>query len=160
MRFVIALANLNSERGGGPFAAAVFHLDSHRLLAPGVNLVTDAGLSIAHAEMVAISIAQKLASTFDLASVGEMELVTSTAPCAMCLGAIPWSGVKKVVCGARGSDAEAIGFDEGAKPIDWVHSLSERRIEVVEDVERDAARKVLTGYAALGGEIYNGGNWN
>ena len=41
------------------------------------------------------------------------EMVASTQPCAMCLGATPWSGIRRLVCGARDEDAEEIGFDEG-----------------------------------------------
>jgi hypothetical protein len=33
----------------------------------------------------------------------------------MCFGAIPWSGRRRLVSGARSSDAEDIGFDEGPK---------------------------------------------
>ena len=73
----------------------------------------------------------------------------------MCLGAIPWSGVRRVVCGARGEDACAIGFDEGAKPMDWAGALKSRGITVVQDVLRDEARAVLTQYAKSGGIIYN-----
>ena len=45
------------------------------------------------------------------------ELVASTEPCAQCFGATPWSGVRRLVCGARGSeDARAIGFERGTEP--------------------------------------------
>ena len=73
----------------------------------------------------------------------------------MCLGAIPWSGVRRVVCGARGADACAIGFDEGAKPADWVAALTGRGIEVLRDVLRDEAQAVLRHYAESGRNIYN-----
>jgi len=83
------------------------------------------------------------------------ELVTSTAPCAMCLGAIPWSGVRRVICGARDEDVRSIGFDEGTKPQNWVLSLETRGITVIQDVLREEARKVLSQYRELGGVIYN-----
>jgi tRNA(Arg) A34 adenosine deaminase TadA len=73
----------------------------------------------------------------------------------MCLGAIPWSGVRRLVCGARGDDVCAIGFDEGAKPADWVGELRKRGIEVVQDVLRQEAQDVLRQYAEAGGKIYN-----
>src|SRR5512136_1453019 len=122
MRFVIALAKENIiQKTGGPFGAAIFNASTHELIAPGVNLVVSARCSVLHAEIVAIMLAQKLAGTFDLGAKGlpRLELVTSVAPCAMCLGAIPWSGVRRLVCGGRDEDARAIGFDEGAKPADW-----------------------------------------
>ncbi|MBT3295562.1 MAG: nucleoside deaminase [Verrucomicrobia bacterium] len=158
MTFVIELARRNSEAGtGGPFAAAVFDLTTHRLLAPGVNRVTTACCSSAHAEIVALSIAQQRIGHYDLGGPGRppYELVTSTEPCAMCLGAVPWSGVRALVCGARGDDAAAIGMDEGAKPADWVAQLEQRGIRVTRDICRTAAASVLTQYQRSGGEIYN-----
>jgi tRNA(Arg) A34 adenosine deaminase TadA len=72
----------------------------------------------------------------------------------MCFGAIPWSGVRRLSCGARAADAEAIGFDEGAKPRDWVGELARRGIEVVRDVGRKEAVAVLRAYSDAGAEIY------
>jgi tRNA(Arg) A34 adenosine deaminase TadA len=159
MRFVIELARANIEqRTGGPFGAAVFEADSGRLVSAGVNLVESARCSIAHAEMVAIALAQRVVKHYDLGAGGRVhELVTSAEPCAMCLGAIPWSGLGRVVCGARAEDAAAIGFDEGAKPADWVGALRERGIEVVRDVLRPESQAVLQQYARNGGFIYNPG---
>lgn len=160
MRLVVGLSRENVRRGtGGPFGAAVFERDTGRLLAPGINLVTGAGCSAAHAEMVAMVVAQRVVGTFDLGGPGlpPCELVASTEPCAMCFGATPWSGVRRLVCGARGEDAEGIGFDEGDKPPDWVGSLERRGIPVVRDVLREEAVAVLREYADGGGEIYNAG---
>ena len=158
MRLVVDLARRNVLHGtGGPFGAAIFERDSGRLVAPGVNMVVNAGCSVAHAEMVAIMVAQQRIGGFDLGGEGQpaRELVTSTEPCAMCLGATPWSGVVGLVCGACGEDAEKVGFDEGAKPQDWVRSLEERGISVARDVLRDEAAAVLREYGEGGGEIYN-----
>ena len=68
---------------------------------------------------------------------------------------IPWSGVTRLVCGARAADAEAIGFDEGPKPRGWIAALERRGIAVVRDVRRADAVAVLRAYAAAGGAIYN-----
>jgi len=60
MRFVIELARLNIEhKSGGPFGAGIFERKSGRLIAVGVNQVELSNCSIAHAEMLAISLAQK-----------------------------------------------------------------------------------------------------
>ncbi|MBZ0112795.1 MAG: nucleoside deaminase [Thermoanaerobaculia bacterium] len=155
MGWVVDLARRNVAEGtGGPFAAAVFDGQSGFLVAPGVNLVVTARASIAHAEVVALTLAQRRLVTHDLGSAGSFELFTSTEPCAMCLGSIPWSGVKRVVCAAAGEDAESIGFDEGAKPTDWVASLENRGIRVVRELLREQGRAVLSDYAASGGIIY------
>jgi tRNA(Arg) A34 adenosine deaminase TadA len=158
MRFALELARQNiAQRTGGPFGAAVFAADSGRLVSAGVNLVEASNCSMAHAEMIAVALAQQAVGHYDLGAAGVYELATSTEPCAMCLGAIPWSGVRRVVCAAHGEDAAAIGFDEGAKPADWVGELQKRGIEVVRDVLRDEARDVLQQYAKAGGLIYNPG---
>ena len=60
-----------------------------------------------------------------------------------------------MICGARGEDACAIGFDEGAKPADWVGALQSRGIEVIRDVLRPEAQAVLQQYQQSGGLIYN-----
>jgi tRNA(Arg) A34 adenosine deaminase TadA len=158
MAFVAALAIKNVEAGtGGPFGAAVFSIRSAQLIAPGVNLVMSANLSSAHAEVVALSIAQQVLQTFDLnaADADGFELVTSCEPCAMCLGAIPWSGVRRVLCGATESDAAAVGFHEGVKPQPWQSALSSRGIAVETEVGRANANKAFTRYKELDGKIYN-----
>ncbi len=158
MKFVIRLAQLNVDNGtGGPFGAAVFESMSGRLVAVGVNLVITFNCSLAHAEMVAIALAEQCLASYDLGRQGlpDHELVTSCEPCAMCLGAIPWSGVGRIVCGARDEDARRIGFDEGPKASDWPVELEKRGIEVVRDVCRSRAVQVLQHYHAIDGEIYN-----
>lgn len=158
MRLAVELSRLNVEHGtGGPFGSAVFDMSTKRLVAPGVNLVTSAGCSIAHAEMVAIMVAQRRIGSFDLGGPDQPphELVASTEPCAMCFGATPWSGVRRLVCGARDEDARSIGFDEGPKLPDWESALEGRGIEVARDVLREEAASVLRRYAESGGVIYN-----
>jgi tRNA(Arg) A34 adenosine deaminase TadA len=158
MAFVVELSRRNVEtRSGGPFAAAVFEIASGRLVAAATNLVVASNCSAAHAEVLALSFAQQARGDHDLGAAGlpPVELVGSCEPCAMCLGAIGWSGVRRVVCAATGADAELIGFDEGPKPADWAGELRHRGIEVVEGVLRAEAVAVLLTYRQLGGLIYN-----
>lgn len=159
MRLAIELSELNIEnKTGGPFGAAIFEQDSGKLIAAGVNVVVDTNCSLAHAEMVCIGLAQQMLKTFDLGAEGMSicELISSTEPCAMCLGAIPWSGVRRLICGAQGQDACEIGFDEGVKVADWANTLTSRGITVLRDVLRNEAREVLIKYKESGGLIYNG----
>jgi tRNA(Arg) A34 adenosine deaminase TadA len=157
MAFVLTLAERNVvEATGGPFAAAVFDRASGELVSVGVNLVVASGLSLAHAEVVALSLAERALGTFDLSS-ADVELVTSAEPCWMCLGALHWAGVRSIVCGARDADVRAIGFDEGHKPEDWAAEFARRGVAVRRDVGRDEALRVLARYRAAGGPIYNAG---
>jgi len=159
MRFVIALARENVERqSGGPFGAAVFD-SKGALVAAGINMVVTNNCSILHAEMVALAMAQKKLGRYDIGNGGTSpyELVASSEPCAMCFGAIPWSGVPRLVCGARDEDARRIGFDEGPKLPGWQGALEDRGIQVARDVLRKEAVEVLDLYVRLGGPIYNAG---
>jgi tRNA(Arg) A34 adenosine deaminase TadA len=158
MRLAISLARENVSHGGGPFGAVLVEAEGGKVVAPGVNLVVPLSCSLAHAEMVAIAIAQQLAGSYDLGEPGlpALQLVTSTEPCAMCLGAIPWSGIRSLVCGAGGEDAERIGFDEGDKPEGWPEALAGRGISVLRGICREEAALVLADYARGGGPIYNG----
>jgi len=161
MKFVIAASIKNIDmQSGGPFAAAIFELTTGKLISLGVNLVTTQGLSILHAEMVAISLAQRKIASYDLSndSTFAYELVTSTEPCAMCLGSLPWSGIRKVVTAASDQDAREVGFDEGAKPNNWVNSLTSRGIDVVSQIQQNEAKAVLHVYLKRQGKIYNTDN--
>lgn len=149
MRLAIRLSQENVERGGGPFGAAVFAGDE--LIAAGVNRVLDCGLSIAHAEIVALMRAQTERPGQPRAA---WTLYSSTEPCCQCFGALIWSGVTRLVCGAATSDAEAVGFDEGPKPDAWPTTLEKRGIGVKLEVCRDEARAVLQEYQRRGGTIY------
>jgi tRNA(Arg) A34 adenosine deaminase TadA len=157
MELVIELSRLNIHyRTGGPFGAAIFD-EQGTLIAPGVNLVEKSGCSLWHAEMVAIALAQSRLGRFDLSDGGKarLQLVSSAEPCAMCFGAIPWSGVVRLDCGACRQDATDAGFDEGAKPTNWPAELEARGIEVHREMLRGKAAAILALYAKSGGTIYN-----
>ena len=159
MRWVIGLSRRNVEHAsGGPFAAAVFERETGRLLGAGVNRVEPLNLSPAHAEIVAIAFAQKLAKTFDLNSCGAgSELLASSQPCLMCLGAVLWSGVTRLTYGAANSDVTGVlGFDEGPLPRDWPGELNKRGITVVGEYLRAEAAAVLELYRQSQGTVYNG----
>ncbi|MBM3219044.1 MAG: nucleoside deaminase [Candidatus Rokubacteria bacterium] len=154
----IALSRENVDREtGGPFGAAVFEIPSGALVAVGVNSVVRLRNSMCHAEMLALMTAQQRRDSFTLAPPGvpAHELVTSCEPCAMCLGATLWSGVSRLVFGARREDAEALGFDEGPVFPESHQYLRDRGIEIVGGVRRDEARAVLQLYLSRGGTIYN-----
>ncbi len=156
MLLAIALSAENVRQGtGGPFGAIVVNQETGQLAGIGVNLVTSSGLSAAHAEIVALSLAQLSVEDWNLAAGAPMQLVSSCEPCAMCLGAVPWSGVSSLVCGADFSDAESAGFDEGDKPPNWPNGFKDRGLDVKVHVLRQEAARVLQEYAAMAGVIYN-----
>ena len=158
MRLAVELARQNVLRGtGGPFGAGVFEAIGGRLVAAGVNSVTRLNNSVLHAETLAIMLAQARLGTYALGAVeGESYLlVTSCEPCAMCLGATLWSGVRGLVCGAAKEDATAVGFDEG--PVfaeSWTY-LERRGVRTARGVLRREAAAVLELYRDSGGAIYS-----
>ena len=151
MALTIRLSQENVARGGGPFGGTVFADD--RLLAAGVNLVLGSGFSIAHAEIIALMRAQAELGAASL-NPPPLTLFASTEPCCQCFGALVWSGVRRLVCGANTADAEAVGFDEGPKPDAWPRVLEQRGIAVTQGLLRSDAQAVLADYAARGGRIY------
>jgi tRNA(Arg) A34 adenosine deaminase TadA len=149
----IELSRQNVERGGGgPFGAAVFDSHSGRLVAVGVNRVIAQSCSVAHAEMMAIMIAQARLSRHRLnEDGGHYVLATSSQPCCQCYGASVWAGFDALLIGARGEDVEELTeFDEGPLPSDWIGELERRRIAVRRDILREQARSVLAVYGASG----------
>lgn len=158
MREVIRFARLNvRHETGGPFAAGVFDLDSGKLLAMGVNRVVPQHCSSAHAEIMALSLAQQSIGTFDLGAKNACrELVVSARPCAMCMGAVIWSGVRSLVIGSSGEVVESTtGFDEGPLHPQWREELERRDIALAENVLADEAAGVLQEYKESGQLVYN-----
>ena len=152
MALTVRLSDENVTRGGGPFAGTVFWGD--RFVAAGVNRVLESGLSIAHAEIMALMRAQAALGATAALSAPPLTLFASTEPCCQCFGALVWAGVRRLVCGATTADAEAVGFDEGPKPDGWVGVLERRGISVRLGVQRADADRVLRSYLARGGFIY------
>lgn len=145
-------------RTGGPFGAVVVDADTGALLAVGVNLVVRNRASALHAEMVALTRAQQRLSVDNLSAGGRRVTLYSTAePCAMCLGALPWSGIARLVCGARDADVRSTGFDEGDKPSGWPAKLHRRGLTVTRDVLRAEAVACLRHYRDHGGRLYGRG---
>lgn len=158
MRLAIGLARANVERGtGGPFGALIVERDTGKIVAAGTNSVVRLNNSTLHGEMVAFMVAQQRLQSYSLSAPGmpAHELVTSCEPCAMCLGAALWSGVKRVVCGASRADATRLRFEEGPVFPQSYAYLESRGISFARNVLREEARAVLEQYRARGGPIYN-----
>jgi tRNA(Arg) A34 adenosine deaminase TadA len=163
MRLVHQLADRNWREGsGGPFAALVAERDTGRIVSAGVNVVLASGVSSAHAEVVALSLAQTAAGGWDLGGDGmpAHELVVNWRPCVQCYGAAMWSGVRGLVVAGEGPELEEITtFDEGPLGADWAEQFEARGIEVTGDVLRDEALAVFRAYRkavdADGTVVYN-----
>lgn len=160
MAVVNALARRNVEEAtGGPFAAGVFERDSGRIVALGVNRVVPLQASCAHAELMAITLAQSAVGCWDLGAPGQPahQLVVNWRPCAMCFGSVLWSGVVDLVIAGEGEAVERItGFDEGPIHPEWRRQLADRGITVTIGVGHDDAIATFEAYRASGAPVYNG----
>ena len=157
MDLAVRVSQWNIEQGTGePFGAAIFDCDTGQLVAVGMSQVVRQKNSVLHAEVVAIMMAEHQLRAFNLRVGGQRyELFSSCDPCAMCLGAIHWSGVERLVCGASRDDAQRIGFDEGPVFTDSYTYLEERGMEIVRGVCRTEANAAIQAYATGGGLIHN-----
>lgn len=163
MRVVHRLADRNWREGnGGPFAALVAERDTGRIVSVGVNVVLESGVSSAHAEVVALGLAQTALGGWDLGAAGAAahELIVNWRPCIQCYGATMWSGVRSLVVAGEGPELEEIStFDEGPLGGDWAAQFNGRGIAVTTDILREEALDVFRAYRAAidagGITVYN-----
>ncbi len=119
----MALAESSVEQGGGPFGAVV--VKEGTVIGRGTNNVTLSNDPTAHAEVGAIREACKTIHDFSLAGA---TLYASCEPCPMCLSAIYWSHLDRVVYAATRDDAAAAGFDDGVIAHELQLPPDERRL--------------------------------
>jgi len=105
----IDLASRSVADGGGPFGAVVVR--NGDVVGAGHNRVTIDNDPTAHAEVVAIRDACRRLGTFQLT---DCTLYASCEPCPMCLSAIYWARIPRVVYAADRGDAADAGFDDEA----------------------------------------------
>jgi tRNA(Arg) A34 adenosine deaminase TadA len=138
LRRAIELSRGNAVSAeGGPFGAVVVR--DGEIVGEGVNRVTTDHDPTAHAEMVAIREACARLGTHDLSGA---VVYTSCEPCPMCLTAILWARIDRMVYANTRADAAEIGFDDA-----WFYEqvalpIGERALPAV-NLLRDEARAVF-----------------
>jgi guanine deaminase len=100
-----------SNRAGGPFGAVV--VKDGKVIGEGWNEVTSDFDPTAHGEVNAIRRACKSLETYSLTG---CTIYSSCEPCPMCLGAIYWARLDRLVFANTRWNAAAIGFDD-----DWIY---------------------------------------
>jgi guanine deaminase len=103
----INIAAAGIKNGGGPFGAVITM--EGKIISEAINNVVLTNDPTAHAEILAIRKAASVLKSHDL---NKCTLYTSCEPCPMCLGAIYWAGIKKVVYACDRIDAERAGFSD------------------------------------------------
>ena len=108
LRRAAALARAARNRGNHPFGSLLAEADGTVVLEAENTVVTEADAT-GHAETNLVRLASR---RYPRETLGRMTLYTSTEPCAMCSGAIYWSGIGQVVYAlAESALAELTGPD-------------------------------------------------
>lgn len=136
LREAIALSKSALENGGEPFGSVL--VKDGEVILRAENSVFSGHDMTNHAEMNLVKLAAK---HYDPAFLADCTLYTSTEPCAMCSGAIYWSGIGRVVfaCSeARLGEIAGIGLNVPSRS---VLETGARKVQVVgpTDLEEDAA---------------------
>ncbi|REJ08111.1 nucleoside deaminase [Halobacillus trueperi] len=136
----LQLALMNVEGGGHPFGAVL--VCDGEIIAEGVNELHLHPDVSAHAELVAIKKAQQARGAIDLS---DCTMYASGEPCAMCLTAMCFSNLKKVIYSQSVEDASRVGLTlseevyqdlqkpKGQREIKMIH-------EPIENKELDAMK--------------------
>jgi tRNA(Arg) A34 adenosine deaminase TadA len=103
----IKIAKENIGHGCGPFGSII--KKDGKILAEAVNRVTLDHDPTAHAEILAIRKAAKVIKSHNLHG---CTLYCSCEPCPMCLGAIYWAGISRVIYTCDRHDAAQAGFND------------------------------------------------
>lgn len=118
---------------GGPFGAII--VCEGEIIGRGWNRVTSANDPTAHAEVVAIRDACTRLKSFCLTG---CEIYSSCEPCPMCLAAIYWSRLDRIVFAATIDDAAAAGFDDREFYRELIKPRGERSIPMQECLRDEA----------------------
>jgi guanine deaminase len=133
MHRAIELSRESVQQGGGPFGAVVV-LDG-RVLGEGKNHVVPDGDPTGHAEINAIRNACRAQGSHSLQGA---VIYTSCEPCPMCLGAIWWARISRIVFANSRDAAAHIGFDDAALYREVSAPLEHRRIKIEQSDNADA----------------------
>ncbi len=140
------------DNGKGPFYAELY--DEHYNFVLGAsNSVVETQCALNHAEMNTLKLAFDKYKNYNLSHY-KLTLFVNAEPCIMCLGAIMWSGVNKIIFSVPSSEVERItGFDEGFKP-NWFEEMKKRNIKACGGIDEEYGKKILQYYVDLGKTIY------
>ena len=146
LRHAIRLAQAARDRGDHPFGSIVVAPDG--TVVEGLNSVVTQNDPTGHAET---NLVRNAAAALPAEVLAASTLYTSTEPCAMCAGAIYWSGIGRVVY-ALGEDEliRIVHAQEGiptlALPCREVFARGGRPVEVVGPVPLPEAVAVHLGF--------------
>jgi tRNA(Arg) A34 adenosine deaminase TadA len=148
LRRAIELARDARMDGRHPFGSLIVNENGETVVEARNNAVRPTGDPTQHAELVACSQAARLLAEAELA---RCTLYTSTEPCAMCAGAIYWTGIGRVVFAlAETGLLRYTGSQEQNPTLDLacreVFARGQKLIEVVGPLLEEEAGQVHEGF--------------
>jgi len=130
---------------GGPFGAVIVR--EGKIIGKGWNRVLVTNDPTAHAEITAIRDACRASSSYRLEG---CTIYVNCEPCPMCLAAIYWAGIEKVVFAASRDDAEQIGFID-AELYREICLPDKQRSMRTQKEDKSAALKIMQQWPTLEG---------
>ena len=128
MGLAVEQADRSIHYGGGPFGAIIVD-SNNNVVAKAHNQVVMSFDPTAHAEIECIRYACSRLRTHDLTG---CTIYSTCEPCSMCLSAIYWAHIDKVVYGNTREDAKDIGFDDSFIYDDVCKPVEQRSIPMVQ----------------------------
>jgi tRNA(Arg) A34 adenosine deaminase TadA len=148
MRMAIELAGQHMRaKEGGPFGALITR--GNEIIGRGWNKVTSSNDPTAHAEITAIRAAAAALGTFQLRG---CVLYTSCEPCPMCLGAVYWARMDRLVFAANRHDAAEAGFEDEHIYSELARPLFSRDLPTQQAL-RDQALEILAEWRKMPGKV-------
>jgi guanine deaminase len=149
MRQAIAMAQRGIAAGQTPFGAAI--ICDEEVIACNHNTVWQDKDPTAHAEVNTIRTAGKLLQKIDFS---DAEMVSTCEPCPMCLSAIHWAKLKRIVYGATIADAAAAGFSELEVPAKTLAEMGGSHLIVESGLLQAECADLFRQFKAGGGKGY------
>lgn len=118
--------------GNHPFACILVGPEGEVLMTQHNAFMPDHDMT-GHAERVLMT---RASTTYPISFLRECTIYTSAEPCAMCAGAIYWTGLKRVVYGLTEKDLKKITGDHPENPTldlpcEVVFAAGQRKVEVI-----------------------------
>jgi tRNA(Arg) A34 adenosine deaminase TadA len=126
MRRAYVLAREAAACGDHPFSALL--VVSGQIVLECLNTVNSNGDATRHPELDILRLAYKRDPNFPF---GQAVLYASTEPCAMCFGAIYWSGISTLVYGCPAETLGEIAGGSFVVPSRELASMGKRIVEII-----------------------------
>ena len=133
---------------GGPFGAVIVKDDE--IISAAHNTVLLSGDPTKHAEMNAISAASQKIGSYDLSG---CRIYSTTEPCPMCLSAIHWARLDKVIFGTNIDDVARLGFNELMVSSSMMKEVGKSPLEIQGEFMREKCIELLEYWNTLPNKV-------